>query len=241
MKATMVKDLRFQVSSGGVTVAVELDGEGHATFLSHAIGKRAPQEFRGDEITTTPSDEGTRATVVLEDGRAADGPIVRFTVIVPEVVPGDESSYEVSAAGLQTTEGSGFGRPDGPRQTYEAVELTGKVTVGGGAGEPARYDAGTCHDWTAIHDLMPGHPAELRVTGTCTFPTSGYAVELRRAVPQGINPLDLLLDKIVTPPSGGAADVITDVEARYEEVTDVKYETVTIRPGGPTIKVENAL
>jgi hypothetical protein len=235
MKATMVKELHFQVSNGHVTVAVELDGEGEATFLSHAIGKRAPQEFHGDDITTSRSDEGTRATVVLEDGRAADGPIVRFTVIVPEVVPDDESSFKVSAAGLQSTERSGFGRPSGPRQSYEAYELKGKVAVGGG-GEP-----GTCHDWKAIHGLMPGHPPELTVTGTCTFPTAGYKVELRPAVPQGINPLDLILDKIVTPPSGPAADVVTDVEARYEEVTDVMYKTVTIRPGGPSIKVENAL
>ena len=163
-----------------------------------------------------------------------DGPIVRFTVIVPEVIPGDESSYEVSAAGLQSTERSGFGLGAGPQHTYEAYELKGTVTVGG-------CEQGACHDWTAIHDLMPGHPRTLTVTGTCTFPTAGYEVELRPAVPQGINPLDLLLGKIVTPPSGPAADVITDVEARYEEVTDVMYETVTIMPGGPTIKVENAL
>jgi hypothetical protein len=68
----------------------------------------------------------------------------------------------------------------------------------------------------------------------------GYEVELRPSVPQGINPRDLLLDKIVTPPSGLAGDIVTDVEVRYEEVTDVKYETVTIQ-GGPSIKVENAL
>ncbi len=234
MEATMLKDLHFQVTNGGVTVALDLDGEGNATFLSHAIGKRAPQEFHGDEITTTPSDEGTRATVVLDDGEA-DRPIVRFTVIVPEVIPGDESSYEVSAAGLQSTEHVGFaGQQPGPQHTYETFELKGEVTIAGG-------EQGTCRDWVAIHDLMPGHPAKLTVTGTCTFPTEGFKVELRPSVPQGINPLDLLLDKIVTPPSGVVAQVVTDVEARYEEITDVRYETVTIQPGGPTVKVENAL
>jgi hypothetical protein len=234
MEATMVKDLQFQVSNGHVTVAVDLDGEGNASFLSHAIGKRAPQEFRGDEITTYATDEGTRATVVLDDGRA-DRPIVRFTVIVPEVIPGDESSYEVSAAGLQSTEHVGFaGRRPGPQHTYEAFALKGKVTIGGG-----RQD--TCHDWQAIHDLMPGHPAKLTFTGTCTFPTPGYEIELRPSVPQGINPLDLLLDKIVTPPTGIVPQHVADVEARYEEVTSVMYETVTIQPGGPSIKVENAL
>ena len=232
MKATMVKELHFQVTNGTVTVAVDLDGEGTATFLSHAIGKRAPQVFRGDDITTSRSDEGTRATVVLSDDRPVDGPIVRFTVIVPEVVPGDESSFEVGAAALETTEGSGFGRPSGPRQTYEAFELQGKVTVGGG-------EQGTCHDWQAIHDFMPGHPAKLTVTGTCTFPTAGFEVTLVRTSPQGINPRILLLDKIVIPPSGPAADVVTDVEVRYEEETDFEYESVTIVPDGPSIPVEN--
>lgn len=234
MKATMVKELRYYVTGHDVSIAVELDAEGTATYVSYAIRKRAPQEFRGDDITTTPSDEGTRATVVLEDG-AADGPIVRLTVIVPEVVPGEESSFDVSAAALVSTERSLFGGPrPGPRQTYEALSLKGKVTIAGG--EP-----GTCRDWLAIHDLMPGHPAKLTVTGTCTFPTLGYTVKLRRSQPQGINPLALLLDKIVTPPSGPAGDVVTDVQVRYEEVTDVMYETVTIMPGGPSIKVENAL
>lgn len=129
MEATMVKQLHFEVTNGRVSVVVELDGEGNASFLSHAIGRRAPLEFRGDEITTTPSDEGTRATVVLDDGRA-DRPIVRFTVIVPEVIPGDEISYDdVSAAGLQSTERSGFGRVPGPQHTYEAFELRGEVRI----------------------------------------------------------------------------------------------------------------
>jgi hypothetical protein len=235
MKATLVKQLQYHLTGGGaVSIAVELDADGVASFVSHTIGKRAPQEFRGDEITTTPSEEGTRVTVLLENG-AADGPIVRLTVIVPEVVPGDESSFKVTAAALRTTEQSLFGGPrPGPRQTYEALSLKGKVTIAGG-------ETGTCHDWLAIHDFMPGHPAKLTVTGTCTFPTAGFKVELRRTQPQGINPLDLLLDKIVTPPRGPAADVVTDVEARYEEVTNVKYKTVTILPDGPSIPVENAL
>jgi len=233
MKATMVTQLHFRVTSGAVSIAVDLDEDGTVTFLSHAVGKRAPQEFSGDEITTTRSDDGTSATVLLENG-AADGPIVRLTVTVPEVIPGDESSFDVGAAALISTQSSGFGgRRPGPQQTYEALELEGEVTI-------ADPEPCTCQDWKAIHDLMPGHPAKLTVTGTCTFPTPGFEVELRPSVPQGINPLDLLLDKVVTPPPGPAAEVVTDVEVRYEEVTDVMYETVTIMPGGPSIEVENA-
>lgn len=233
MKATMVKELQYRLTGHAVSIAVELNDDAVATYLSYAIGKRAPQEFRGDEITTSSSEEGTCATVVLENG-AADGPIVRLTVIVPEIVPGDETSFDVNAAALRSTQSSGFGGlPPGPQQSYDALELKGTVTISGD-------ELGACHDWEAVHDLMPGHPAKLTVTGTCTFPTLGYTVELRRKVPQGINPLDLLLDKLVTPPSGLAGDVVTDVEVRYEEVTDVMYETVTIT-GGPSIDVENAL
>lgn len=234
MKATMVKQQHFDVRNNLVSIIVDLDENGIATHLRHAIGKREWQEFSGDEITTTPSDEGIRATVLLENG-AADGPIVRLSVIVPEIVPGDESSFEVTAAAVQSTQSSGFGGlQPGPRQSYEAIELKGTVALSDDC-----YEVDTCRDWQAIHDLMPGHPAKLTVTGTCTFPTPGYKVELRPSVPQGINPLDLLLDKIVTPPTGIVPQVVTDVEVRYEEITDVMYETVTIE-GGPTIKVENA-
>ena len=233
MKATLVKELQYRVFGDRVTIAVDLE-DGIATYLSYAVGRRRAQEFRGDEIETSESDEGIRASVLLETG-AADGPIVRLSVFVPEIVPGDEGSFEISAAALRTTRPSGFGGPQpGPVQSYDALSLKGEVTCGAKAPD-------ACHDWAAWHDRMPGHPAQLIVTGTCTFPTSGFEVELRRHEPQGINPRDLLLDKIVTPPSGAAADVVTDVEVRYEEITDADYDTVTILPDGPTIEVKDAV
>jgi Domain of unknown function (DUF6438) len=94
-----------------------------------------------------------------------------------------------------------------------------------------------CHDWTAVHRHDPPPPV-LTVHGTCTFPTAGFAVELRRTEPQGINPRDLLLDRIVHAPTGPVAQVVTDVEALYIEHTDFDYETVTILPDGPSIRVE---
>jgi len=69
-------------------------------------------------------------------------------------------------------------------------------------------------------------------------------IEQERRVPvaasggRAINPKDLLLDLIVHEPIGGAPDVITEVEARYEETTEFEYETVTIVPDGPTIPVQ---
>jgi hypothetical protein len=61
---------------------------------------------------------------------------------------------------------------------------------------------------------------------------------LRRQEPQGINPKDLLLTRIVHEPSGPVAEVETTVEVRYEEETDFEYDTVTIQPDGPTVKVQ---
>jgi hypothetical protein len=99
---------------------------------------------------------------------------------------------------------------------------------------------GVCHDWTAVHDHQPPGPSVLRVHGTCRFNTAGFTVELRRREPQGFNPQDLLLDRIVHPPTGPVAEVVTEVEVDYSEETEFDYQTVTILPDGPSISVEDA-
>ena len=108
----------------------------------------------------------------------------------------------------------------------------GKGGYGGGAD-------GDCRDWYASHDHMPGKPKTLYVTGKCTFPTEGFGVELKPAVPQGINPKIYLLEKIVHKPKDLVPDVKTTVEVRYEEQTDTEYDQVTILPDGVTIDVEH--
>ena len=97
---------------------------------------------------------------------------------------------------------------------------------------------GTCHDWTAVHDFMPPTPGRLRVHGKCTFPTSGYSVELKKHVPQGINPAILLLDKVVTPPAGIVSQKVTTVDVSYHEVTDIHYLEVEILPDGTKIQIK---
>ena len=99
---------------------------------------------------------------------------------------------------------------------------------------------GTCTDWKAWIDLMPGVEPKLYVTSTCEFPTTGYEVSLSRHEPQGANPRDLLLELKVKEPSGPVREVITEVEARYEEpVSADDFDTVSIRPDGPSgIKVK---
>lgn len=105
---------------------------------------------------------------------------------------------------------------------------------------PPRKPVGNCRDWSAWHDHQPPRPVTLHVKGECEFPTAGYSVELRRREPQGINPNDLLLDRIVREPTGPVADVLTTLEAWYREETDFEYETVTILPDGPSIRVQEA-
>ena len=96
-----------------------------------------------------------------------------------------------------------------------------------------------CSDWYASHDHMPGRPKTLHVSGKCEFPTAGYTVELKPASPQGINPKIYILNKIVTPPPGPAADVLTTVEVRYDEKTDTEYDQVQIEPDSVFIDVEH--
>ncbi|MGH3564587.1 MAG: hypothetical protein ACRDRH_00860 [Pseudonocardia sp.] len=132
-----------------------------------------------------------------------------------------------------------------------SLPLTGTIGTQGieviGASRRERFDldptvpavAGVCRDWTAFLDLQPPGPSTLRVTGTCEFPTAGFSAELRRREPQGFNPRDLLLEKIVQKPDGPAATVITAIDLRYEEKANAgDFDTVTILPEGPTIPVQ---
>ncbi len=101
-------------------------------------------------------------------------------------------------------------------------------------GQPSHGD---CRHWAAWTNRMPPGPAILHVAGECQFPSGGFAVELRRHAPQGVNPRYLLLDKIVTRPDGPATAAITTVEVRYREETTAGFDAVTILPDGPTIRV----
>ena len=102
----------------------------------------------------------------------------------------------------------------------------------------AAASAGKCSGWQAWQDFMPPGPATLHVTGKCRFPTHGYKVTLKEAVPQGINPSILLLRKIVTPPTGHVILTPQDVPAHFRKRTNTHYTAVTILPDGTTVKVK---
>ena len=102
---------------------------------------------------------------------------------------------------------------------------------------------GQFFDWHAWHDHEPPGPATLRVTGKCTFRTTGYGVKLRRSELQENNPWpgNLLLELIVEapPPGTHVGQGFTTLDVRYKEETDVEYETVTILSGSVTTRVED--
>ena len=60
------------------------------------------------------------------------------------------------------------------------------------------------------------------------MPTPGYVCELIRAEPQGSNVRDLLLELKVDEPTGQQSKVLTPCPVKYEEETDMEYDTVSV-------------
>jgi hypothetical protein len=240
MEATITADLLYEVKGADVGISCAMRGDGRPERLVYRAGADE-RDFAGDDLDVLATAIGTHVTVMLEDG-AADRPIVRFTVVLPVVRPGGDQPFPVTAAAVRTTERSLFGGPrPGPEQSYEAMTLEGSVTAGAATQPGLGY-----HDFSAVHHHEPGGRATLVVSGICTVPGADSVVELRRAEPQGINPTDLLLERVVKerpgvdPKASGKLPLGVDVPVRYEEETDVEYRTVTILPDGPTIKVMHA-
>jgi hypothetical protein len=106
-----------------------------------------------------------------------------------------------------------------------------------GKGAPALRES-VCGDWSAWHDFLPGKPPTLYVVGLCTFPTPGYTVALTKAFPPGLNPAILILDRVVTPPTGPQPDRIDMVDVRFAERTSAEYDQVYIRPDAVLLGVQ---
>jgi hypothetical protein len=60
------------------------------------------------------------------------------------------------------------------------------------------------------------------------MPTPEHKCSLVLHEPQGINPRDLLLRMIVTPPSEPIPQVVTSCSVDFELETSTEYETVSI-------------
>jgi len=131
--------------------------------------------------------------------------------------------------------------------SHDAVKLLGINESSFGEGEigPASVEkegsyseVGNKCEWTAIHDFMPPEPARLTVKGKCTFPTPGFKVTLKRKEPQGINPLILILEKVVVAPTKREPQHPSKVDVEYLAKTNTHYSDVEILPEGTKIAVK---
>lgn len=95
-----------------------------------------------------------------------------------------------------------------------------------------------CGDWNAWSDRMPGKKPTLHVTGLCTFPTGGYKVSLKRAVPPGINLKILVLKLRIIKPTGVVTQQITKQQAIFTEQTNQVFTDVQIDPDNVTVPVK---
>lgn len=85
---------------------------------------------------------------------------------------------------------------------------------------------------TAVANLMPPGPFHFYVRAKVEVPTPGYTASLKKAVPQGINPAILILDVVTKKKPGIWPQVITVVDANYDDKNyKGKYKQVTVRYG----------
>ena len=100
-------------------------------------------------------------------------------------------------------------------------------------------DPGRCSAWKAWIDAMPPG-RRLHVKGKCVYPTAGWAITLEKAVPQGVNPAVLILNRIAKVPQGPAAQQQTTYEPTYDQKLSEaeNYDTVTIMPEKVSVHVE---
>lgn len=76
-------------------------------------------------------------------------------------------------------------------------------------------------DFYAFCNHMPGSDPVLRVGGVVECPTNGWSAKLvphKRNGPPSFNPLVLELDLVMTEPTDGAEEVITDVDVEEYRV-----------------------
>ena len=102
--------------------------------------------------------------------------------------------------------------------------------------KPAPNDAGL--DIVSVEaraNMMPPGPYRFRVHSRIEAPTPAFTAFLRPAVPQGINPKILILDVVLNPKPGTVIQVVTEIDADYEDKNyKGKYTDVTVRYGNVT-------
>ena len=91
----------------------------------------------------------------------------------------------------------------------------------------------------ATADLMPPAPFSLRVHSRIEAPTPAFTAFLQKAVPQGINPAILILDVVLVQKPGTVIQVVTEIDADYEDKNyKGKHTQVTVRYGDESKTVD---
>jgi len=91
--------------------------------------------------------------------------------------------------------------------------------------------------WYAWLSKSVQGPVSFHVTGVVHLPSPGYEAHLVRAVPQGINPKELILDLQIKPLPGFWPQVVTAASLRLDESSPgIEYTGVLVRePDGDTV------
>jgi hypothetical protein len=113
------------------------------------------------------------------------------------------------------------------------------VAVGPATPNPNPTISVDTSDWYAWVNAFPPGPSSFHVTGIVYAPTPGYTASLEVAVPQGINPRDLILDLHLRALPGIWPQVITPISVRYD-LADYSgnYESVLVRePDGDAVQI----
>lgn len=87
-----------------------------------------------------------------------------------------------------------------------------------------------CGEWKARHERRPGQPAVLMVTGECKIPAT-YRAVLKQSEQQGEDPTQLVLDLVVTLPSGLGnleSEKRATLNVSFKLPTENEYKTVRI-------------
>jgi len=126
-------------------------------------------------------------------------------------------------------------------KTAKPAKKPGKRQIGKSGPQPAANDAGLgIVSVEATANLMPPNPS-FRVHARIEAPTPGFTAFLTKAVPQGINPAILILDVVLAKRPGTVIQVVTEIDADYEDKNyKGRYRQVTVRYGkvSKTAKVE---
>jgi len=127
-------------------------------------------------------------------------------------------------------------------KTAKPAKKTVKRQVSKFKPKPASNDAGLgIVSVEATADLMPPAPFSFRVHSRIEAPTPAFTAFLQKAVPQGINPAILILDVVLVKKPGTVIQVVTEIDADYEDKNyKGKYTHVTVRYGkvSKTAKVQ---